>query len=126
MFRKISVFAAILILASYTSLGIAGQKTDPISGEWHVVFSTAGQTAEGTFNLKLDGDTVTGTVETAHTGPGTLSNGKWVNGKLGFTLDFAEHESIDVTGGVKEGKLQGDFATEGRTGTWVATKRVSE
>ena len=122
MFRKISVFAAILILVSYTSLSIAGQKTDPISGEWHVVFSIAGQTAEGTFNLKLDGDKVTGTVETAHTGPGTLSNGKWADGKLSFMLDFVKHESINVAGGTKDGKLQGDFATEGMTGTWVATK----
>ena len=123
MLRKISIFTAVLILASYASLGIAAQKMDPISGEWHVVFSIAGQTAEGTYELKLDGDKVTGTVETAHTGPGTLSNGKWADGKLSFTLDFAKHESINVTGTAKDGALQGDFATEGMTGTWIATRK---
>ena len=123
MFLKTFAMITIITIAACAATALAGQKNDPISGEWTVVFSIQGQTAEGTFNLKLEGDKVTGTIDTAHTGPGTLSEGKWVDGKLSFTLDFAKHESIDVTGAVKDGKLKGEFATEGTTGTWTATKK---
>jgi len=123
MRSKIYTTIAVFAFAACAALSISAQKTDPVSGEWNVVFSIQGQTAEGTFNLKLEGDKVTGTIDTAHTGPGTLSKGKWADGKLSFTLDFAKHESIDVTGAPKDGKLSGEFATEGLTGTWVATKK---
>lgn len=122
MLNKTFSFLAILILGIYSSVSVAGQKHDPVSGEWQIVFSIAGQTAEGTLKLKLDGDKVTGTIESAHTGPGTVSKGKFVDGKLSFTADFTKHESIDITGTVKDGKLSGEFATEGMTGTWEAKK----
>jgi hypothetical protein len=98
-------------------------KTDSISGEWDVSFELQGTTVPGTFKLKLDGDKVTGTAESAHTGVGTLSNGSWVDNKLKFTLDFAAHESIAVTGRLKDGELLGEFTTEGMQGKWVAKKK---
>ncbi|MEP7077010.1 MAG: hypothetical protein ABI878_14485 [Acidobacteriota bacterium] len=121
MLRKTFVIVFVAAIAAAFALGAVG-KTDPVSGDWHVVFSIAGQTAEGTMKLKLDGDKITGTVETAHTGPGTLSNGKWADGKMSFTADFPKHESIDITGAPKDGKLSGDFKTEGMGGTWLGTK----
>jgi|HubBroStandDraft_6_1064221.scaffolds.fasta_scaffold53936_2 hypothetical protein len=95
---------------------------DNISGDWYVSFEVEGMTVPGTFNLKLDGDSVTGKAYTDHTGPGTLSRGHYEDGKLSFTLDFSAHESILVTGSLKDGKLIGEFATEGRRGKWEATK----
>ena len=65
------------------------------------------------FKLKLKGHNVTGTVESKHTGPGKLTKGSWVDDKLSFTLVFEHHESIDVTGSLKDGKLVGEFRTEG-------------
>jgi hypothetical protein len=38
-------------------------------------------------------------------------------------MDFPSHESIDVTGSLKDGKLTGEFRTEGRQGTWEATRK---
>jgi len=122
MLNKTFAIIAILIIGISSSVIVSGQKADPVSGEWQVVFSIAGQTAEGTLKLKLDGDKVTGTIESAHTGPGTVSKGKFVDGKLSFTADFTDHESINITGTVKDGKLSGEFATEGMTGTWEAKK----
>jgi hypothetical protein len=58
-----------------------------------------------------------------HTGPGTIRDGKWDDGKLSFTLDFNKHESIVVSGVLKEGKLAGEFSTEGFTDKWEATKK---
>ena len=126
----ISLVAAIVMAVTASSVAAAtplpkavDDKADPISGEWTVLFEVQGMQVTGKFNLKLDGDKVTGTAETKHTGPGTLSKGTWANPQVNFTLNFAEHESIVVTGKLKDGKLVGEFTTEGMQGTWEATKK---
>ena len=98
---------------------------DPISGEWEGLFEIGGASATVTFRLKLDGDKVTGTVESTHTGPGTLSQGSLVDNKVHFTLIFAEHESIAVEGNLQDSKLSGEFRTEGMVGKWVAKKKAA-
>jgi hypothetical protein len=122
MLHKTTTFIAVTILAVSASLALAGHTTDSVAGDWHITFKMGEHTGEGTMTLKLDSDKVTGTVETAHTGKGTLNNGKYRDGKLSFTADFEKHESINFTGELKDGKIQGEFATEGMTGTWAATK----
>ena len=122
MFRKTSAFVATIILALSASLALAAVNSDPVSGNWNITFKMGEHTGDGTMSLKLDGDKVTGTVETAHTGPGTLSDSTYKDGKLSFTANFAKHESIKFTGEIKDGKITGEFATEGTTGTWAAMK----
>ena len=101
----------------------ANDQSDPISGEWNVSFSVHEQKTPATFTLKLEGRKITGTAFSDHTGAGTVRDGKWVDGKLSFTLDFKKHESIAIAGAVKEGKLAGQFTTEGFTEKWEATKK---
>ena len=96
---------------------------DPISGEWNVSFFVHNSTTPGTFTLKLDGNRVIGTAYSDHTGEGTVRDGKWVDGKLSFILDFKKHESIEITGTLKDGKLIGEFSTEGFTSKWEANKK---
>jgi hypothetical protein len=81
------------------------------------------QRAPVTFDLKLEGTKVTGTAASDHTGAGTVRDGSWSDGKLSFTLDFKKHESIALKGALKEGKLVGEFTTEGFTSTWEASKK---
>ena len=100
--------------------------TDPISGEWVVTFHVHDSTTPGTFTLKLDGDRVTGTAESAHTGPGTVRDGSWKENKLSFTLDFKKHQSIAITGSLKDGKLSGEFSTEGFTDKWEAIRKSAQ
>jgi hypothetical protein len=100
--------------------------TDPISGEWNVTFHVHDSTTPGTFTLKLDGDKVTGTAESAHTGPGTVRDGSWKENKLSFTLDFKKHQSIAITGSLKDGKLSGEFSTEGFTDKWEAIRKGTQ
>jgi hypothetical protein len=95
---------------------------DPISGEWNVFFKVEDTTTPAKFNLKLDGNKVTGTVYSDHTGPGTLRDGTWADNKLSFTVDFKTHQSIAVDGTLKDGKLAGKFRTEGFESDWEATK----
>ena len=103
--------------------GAATQTPDLISGDWDASFKVGEHTSPASFKLKLDGDKVTGTAESAHTGPGTIRDGSWIDGKLSCTLDFKTHESIAITGKLQETKLVGEFTTEGFTSTWEATKK---
>jgi uncharacterized protein (DUF2147 family) len=105
---------------------LVSQKTaaDPISGAWNVSFIVKGHpVTPATFNLKLDGEKVTGTAYSDHTGEGAVRDGKYSDGKLSFTLEFKKHESIAITGNVTDGKLSGEFTTEGFTSTWEGVKK---
>lgn len=97
--------------------------SDPITGEWEVTFHVQNSKTPATFKLKLDGNKVTGTVYSEHTGAGTLRDGSWVDGKLSFTIDFAKHESIAITGTLKDGALAGEFRTEGFSEKWEGKKK---
>jgi hypothetical protein len=96
---------------------------DPISGEWNVSFFVNGHSTPASFVLKLDGDKITGTANSDHTGLGTIRDGKFEKGKLSFTLDFQKHESIEINGELKGDKLAGEFRTEGFVANWEATKK---
>ena len=104
---------------------VAKDDADPISGEWNVSFIVPGYgTTPATFTFKLEGEKVTGTCYSEHTGAGSISDGKWTDGKLSFVLDFEKHESIAVKGGLKDGKLAGEFTTEGFTANWKAKRKT--
>lgn len=102
---------------------VQGNQADPISGAWDASFFVQGTTAPATFDFKLEGTKVTGTATSDHTGPGTIRDGSWADGKLSITLDFKNHESIVVKGTLKDGKLVGEFTTEGFTSNWEAVKK---
>ena len=129
--RKLACLMAMMLMASACSSAsmaslhhkLMGDKHDPISGVWEVNFTLQGTTVPGTFTLKLDGDKVTGTAESEHTGAGTINRGTYADHKVSFTLDFAKHDSIAITGRLKDGKLSGEFKTEGMQGTWEAKKK---
>lgn len=101
------------------------QDSDPISGEWDVSFRVDASKTPATFNLKLEGEKVTGTAYSEHTGPGQLRDGSWTHNKLSFTLDFERHQSIVVTGELKDGGIAGEFRTEGFTSDWEAKRKTS-
>ena len=103
----------VLACAAATQQTPAPQTNDPITCEWNVKFTLQGMTVPGTFKLKLEGERVTGTVESEHTGAGTLADGALKENKLSCTLKFPAHDSIAITGSLKDGKLSGEFRTEG-------------
>jgi hypothetical protein len=96
---------------------------DPVTGDWDVTCQIEGFTVPGTMSLKVEGDKVSGSVDTQHTGHGTIADGVWKDGKLSFTATFEKHEPIVFTGSAKDGKLTGEFKTEGNTGQWSAVPR---
>ncbi|HEV7698596.1 MAG TPA: hypothetical protein VGO43_00055 [Pyrinomonadaceae bacterium] len=110
----------VVVIAALAVLPVLSLSSDPVTGSWDATFHVVGFTITGGMSLKVEGEVVTGTVQTEHTGPGTISNGMWKDGKLSFTGNFEKHESIVFTGTVKDGKLDGEFKTEGNTGQWSA------
>src|SRR5262245_41022989 len=105
------------------SVSWSKDNNDPLSGAWDVSFFVHEKKTPATFTLKLEGTQITGTAYSDHTGSGTIRDGKWENGKLSFMLDFKKHESIAITGELKDGMLVGQFTTEGFTEKWEAVRK---
>lgn len=116
------VVAGMTVASSARSAENLHGKADPISGEWDASFVAQGTAIPLTLKLKLVGHQVTGTSESPHTGTGTISKGSWTRNKLSFNL-VSPHTSISVTGILKDGKLIGEFRTEGIQGKWEAKKK---
>jgi hypothetical protein len=95
---------------------------DPISGDWDASADAQGTAIPFTLKLKLEGDKVTGTSDSAQ-GSAPLSKGTFAAGKISFSLD-TPNGAIGFTGTLKEGKLVGDFDFAGQmTGKWEAKKK---
>lgn len=95
---------------------------DPLTGEWDAAADAQGTSIPFTLKLKLEGDKVSGTSESAQ-GAVPLSKGTWTANKLSFTMD-TPNGSIGMTATIKDGKLVGEFDFAGQmTGKWEATKK---
>jgi hypothetical protein len=95
---------------------------DPITGDWDATVDVQGQQFPFTLKLKLDGEKVTGSSESAM-GSASLSNGSFKAGKLTFSLD-TPNGSVSMTAMVKDGKMTGDFDAAGQMqGKWEAKKK---
>ncbi|HXF40733.1 MAG TPA: hypothetical protein VN687_13530, partial [Blastocatellia bacterium] len=114
--------AAAAAPASAAGGSSASASPDPISGEWDAVADAAGTSFPFTLKLKLDGDKVTGSSDSAQ-GSAPLSKGTFSANKLSFSLD-TPNGAITMTAMVKDGKLNGDFDFAGQmTGKWEAKKK---
>jgi hypothetical protein len=95
---------------------------DVVSGDWDASADAQGTAIPFTLKLKLEGDKVTGTSDSAQ-GSSPLSKGTYSAGKLSFTLE-TPNGAIGMTGMVKDGKIVGEFDFAGQmTGKWEATKK---
>ena len=95
---------------------------DPVTGEWDASADAQGTSIPFTMKLKLEGDKVTGSTESAQ-GALPISKGSYVGEKLSFTLD-TPNGPIVLTGTIKDGKLTGDFDFAGQfQGKWEAKKK---
>jgi len=95
---------------------------DFVSGEWDGSADAQGTAIPFTLKLKLEGDKVTGTSESAQ-GALPLSKGTFTAGKLSFSLE-TPNGAIVLSGMIKDGKIMGDYDFAGQmTGKWEATKK---
>ena len=110
------------ILAVMFVIATAAAPADPISGRWAGKFDAMGQIVPFTMSLKVEGDKVTGTLDSEHTGHGQAKDGVWKDGAFSMTMVFDKHESIAFTGKPTADGLAGEFKTEGFTAKWTAAK----
>lgn len=120
MMRAVAMAGAVLCW-SVAALA-QGAATDSIDGNWTVTFTVQGQTVSGQMAFHAQGEKLSGTVESAHTGRGILSGGAWMYQKLSGICVFEQHDAIALAGEMRDGKLAGTFETEGMNGTWEATR----
>ena len=116
MFIKAIFFLIMAALAVTPALAVPH---DGVNGDWDITCHIVGYTVPGTMSLKVTDSVITGTVQTEHTGTGTIT-GTMKGGKISLTAKFEKHETIEFTGSLKDGKLEGEFKTEGNTGQWTA------
>jgi len=108
--------------ASKPATSAAPAAGDPISGEWDAVADANGSQFPFTLKLKLEGDKVTGSSDSAQ-GSAPLSKGSFAGGKLSFSID-TPNGAIAMTAMLKDGKLAGDFDFAGQmAGKWEAKKK---
>ena len=101
--------------------GAAPAAGDPITGEWDAAADANGTQFPFTLKLKLEGDKVTGTSDSAQ-GSAPVK-GSFSANKLSFSLDTG-NGVITMTAMLKDGKLAGDFDFAGQmTGKWEAKKK---
>jgi hypothetical protein len=112
----------VAVIALALAAGTMTATADPISGRWEGKFDAMGQLVPFTMTLKLTGDTVTGTLESEHTGHGEAKDGKWKDGTMTMTMVFEQHQSIVFSGKPTDDGLAGEFKTEGFSAKWTATK----
>jgi hypothetical protein len=102
--------------------GAKSSAKDPLTGEWDGTAEVQGMTVPFTLKLAVDGEKVTGESTSAQ-GTAAVSKGTWAAEKLAFTLE-TPNGNITFTGGLKAGKLEGDFDFAGQMqGKWSATKK---
>lgn len=95
---------------------------DPVTGDWDATADVGGTSLPFTMKLKLEGDKVTGSTESAQ-GSVPISKGSFVGDKLSITID-TPNGAVVLTGIVKDGKLAGDFDFAGQMqGKWEAKKK---
>jgi hypothetical protein len=121
--RIFSLLFTILVLAVLFPASRAQSETDPISGKWDAVLQMEDhpeKLVDAKLNLRLDGETVTGSFESStRMGTGAI-NGSWTNNTLRITLQ-SQHSTIDLTGTFQEKKLSGEFVATGHVkGSWEA------
>ena len=121
-FVALIIFCFMLVTSAIGQQQHGSSNEPSIVGDWNITFAVSGQTASGTMSLRTEAGSLAGNIGTPHTGPGTLHDVKWADGKLTATCVFEQHESILLAGELKDGALAGTFQTEGREGTWKATR----
>jgi hypothetical protein len=98
---KTLLFAAILLVASAT-VSVA---QSPIAGDWTLTFNTPGGTREATASFKVDGENVTGTMNSAEGGQ-TAMSGTAKGNTFSVTMEVTTPNGVFNVG--LSGEVDGD------------------
>jgi hypothetical protein len=97
---------------------------DPLSGEWSGEALVQGQPMAITLVLRLDGDVLTGEMQSS-AGRVPLASASWADGVLMVAFPYAGGEPVTMSGTLQDGKIAGTFdynSGEYQGAWWVARK----
>lgn len=138
--KRTVLFLTVIWLSASLLLGVKAQQqekekqqsqnptvSDPISGEWNMVMQIQGMSIPYKLRLKLEGDIVTGSIDSVVTpgepgGSAPISKGSFTGDKISFTFDRAGG-SVLFTGTVKDGKFAGEYGGNQFWQKWEAQKK---
>lgn len=125
--RRSVILIALTLLAALSSTAATmpvqhQHGADEISGEWDATLITDENNVQMTLTLKLEGDKVMGSFESAHLGSGAIKNGSWASHKLTITFE-TDHAPLTLTGALQNGKLTGEWNAVQMQGKWEAKKK---
>ena len=126
MKRHRVVWSVVLLSALAAASSVAGDAT----GKWVAEFTSPdGQTRQSTFNLKVEGDTLTGTVS-GRSSDATIEEGLVDGNSISFsvTRNWGQGDvKFHYAGTVQDDEIQMTVTIEGRDRTFDLTaKRVQE
>jgi len=93
-----------------------------LAGQWDAVADANGQAFPFVLNLKVDGESVTGS-SSSQLGEAPIKTGTWKDGRLSIQVEGGSG-TVTMTGTIVDGKLSGDFDFAGQlSGKWTAVKK---
>lgn len=96
---------------------------DAIAGEWAGTFEfTGGTPFMRTLKLELEGTRVSGIALSSQRREDGTITGTWEAGELSLVIE-SERGTMTLTGGLKEGRLVGDWDVGHASGKWSAKRK---
>jgi hypothetical protein len=91
-----------------------------VAGRWNIVVDAGGQTITAVLNLTQQGNTISGTLESAQTGTVQITSGVMENGR--FTLKTTSPVELTITGQASGGNVSGSIATPQGNAAFTGSK----
>ena len=91
-----------------------------VAGRWNIAVDAGGQTITAVLNLVQQGNTITGTLESAQTGSMPITSGVMENGR--FTLKTSSPVELTIVGQATGNEVSGTVATPQGNATFTGSK----
>jgi hypothetical protein len=121
---EISSESGTVVLTKAGAASAASAGTVTLGGEWAGEAMVQGQAMPITLLIKVDGETVSGEIQSAM-GRTPFTSASYKDGLLSFTFPYAGGEPVSMGGKILDGKLTGvfDYNSGEAQGTWWAAKK---
>lgn len=116
---------ALVVLIAVLGLAFAALGAEDIVGTWKTSFDTPVGAMENTFQLKVDGDKVTGTISGGALDALEIADGKLDGDKISFSINSGSYGVIRYFGTIKGDEMKLTLAlADGSFTTDLVVKRV--
>lgn len=125
---KTMLKVTIVVLSISILVLVASAQGKDISGRWTITLERGGQSARFKMDLKVAGNSVTGTIDVAPDVTAQIQNGKLEGDQLTFDVIAPEHghtKSIRFTGNVHNDSIELANESRGKPGRTLIFQRAN-